>query len=184
MKDYKFILVVLVIALFGASWLFMQSTCKVDVSDPIAEIAIPEKIVEPAEIFLVEEPPTTQDYIFEKQVFEFDNIFDFRKSRLSDYGKGVLDDLAQRIDENAQVMVIGHTDYLGGNKFNRQLSKKRADAVVSYLTTKVHANFTSIGAGSVIPSGKTEHCRSIKHKSALIKCLSPDRRVEIEFVKK
>lgn len=184
MKDYKFILIVLVIALFGASWIFMQSTCKVDAPKSIAEIPIPEEIVAPAEILLVEDPPTTQDYIFEKQVFEFDNIFDFRKAQLSNYGKEVLNELAQRIDENSRVMVIGHTDYLGSNKFNRKLSKKRADAVVNHLATKVHADFTSIGVGSLIPSGKTEDCRDIKHKTSLIKCLSPDRRVEIEFVKK
>ena len=186
MNNYKFILSVsLVTVLFGITLFLIQDTCTVpvDQSEPITDVIVSDLPIVNDNVVVNNDLLISQTSLPEKQVFEFDSIFNFRKSTISENGKLLLDNIIQKIDENSTVIVVGHTDYLGSKQFNKKLSKKRADAVVDYLKNKVNANFKSIGVGSLIPSGKTDHCKSIKNKPTLIQCLSPDRRVEIEFVK-
>lgn len=186
MNNYKFVSVSLVIVLLGIILFLIQDTCEVNVDqpEPTIDVVINDTPTIDNSPIINNDSLITQTSLPEKQVFEFDSIFNFRKATISENGKLLLDDIIQRINEDSTVIVIGHTDYLGSKQFNKKLSKKRADAVVAYLSSKVNANFKSIGVGSLIPSGKTDHCKNIKDKPLLIQCLSPDRRVEIEFVKK
>lgn len=117
-----------------------------------------------------------------KVVFEIDDVFDFKRFSLNKNGKDILDSVAEQIKPDSTVIVVGHSDRIGNSNFNKKLSKKRADVVVKYLQTKSNATFKSYGVGSLIPSGSTFSCEGKKATSTLIKCLSPDRRVEIEFV--
>lgn len=117
-----------------------------------------------------------------KVVFEIDDVFDFKRFSLNKNGKEVLDSIAKQLKPDSTVIVVGHSDRIGSSDFNKKLSKKRADVVVKYLKTKSNAAFKSYGVGSLIPSGKTFSCEGKKVTPTLIKCLSPDRRVEIEFV--
>lgn len=76
------------------------------------------------------------------------------------------------------VAISGHTDQLGSDDFNRGLSQRRADAVKTYLVKKgVDAGrLTAQGMGS----GKlVTDCKETT-RAAMIKCGTPNHRVEIE----
>jgi OOP family OmpA-OmpF porin len=85
------------------------------------------------------------------------------------------------------ILAVGHTDRIGGDAYNQKLSEKRAAAVKEYLVAK------GIEANRVYTEGKGEKqpvtgdkCKSLGKDSAktkaLIDCLQPDRRVDIEVI--
>lgn len=58
---------------------------------------------------------------------------------LLEESKGLLDEVARLIQDNPQikkVRVEGHTDSVGGRKFNKRLSRARAQAVRAYLVAQ------------------------------------------------
>ncbi|WP_315496998.1 OmpA family protein, partial [Haemophilus parahaemolyticus] len=64
---------------------------------------------------------------------------------------------------------------------NLKLSQRRAETVANYLVSKGQnaANVTAVGYGSANPvTGNT--CDAVKGRKALIACLAPDRRVEVQ----
>lgn len=112
-------------------------------------------------------------------------LFKFNQSVLLKTGKTELNDLAksiQLLDAVQTVEIIGHTDRLGEAEHNEALASKRAKAVRDYLQSQAklhHLHFEVQSRGGLIPTGKTEHCTEALAHQALIACLSPDRRVEI-----
>jgi outer membrane protein OmpA-like peptidoglycan-associated protein len=64
--------------------------------------------------------------------------FDFGKATFTIESYAELNKLEQMLFENKNLIVeiSGHTDNIGGRHYNKILSKKRADAVVDYLTNK------------------------------------------------
>ena len=63
--------------------------------------------------------------------------FEFGKSNIKPESYDYLDKLAQTIRRsNRHVEVKGHTDNVGGDEFNMNLSRDRAKAVVNYLVSK------------------------------------------------
>ncbi len=72
-------------------------------------------------------------------VVRLNNIFfDFDKSELKEASYPELNRVAQLMGKNAQmrILVEGHTDNIGTVEYNIGLSKRRAQAVVNYLTSK------------------------------------------------
>jgi OOP family OmpA-OmpF porin len=112
----------------------------------------------------------------EKISFDTETLFDFDKTALKSEGKQRLDLLASRLmDGVVQVVVaLGHTDSMGTEAYNQQLSEKRARAVADYLNNKGIPNekiFTEGRGGSQpIASNSSEAGRAM------------NRRVEIEVV--
>lgn len=114
-----------------------------------------------------------------------DVLFNFGKASLKSEGRQALDQLYTQLSslspKDGSVIVLGYTDRIGSDKFNEKLSEQRAQSVVDYLITKGIATdrISARGEGKANPvTGNT--CDSVKGRKALIECLSPDRRVEIE----
>ncbi len=113
-----------------------------------------------------------------------DALFDFDKATLRPEGKAKLDDLAAQAQAiNLEVILaVGHTDRLGSAVYNQRLSERRAAAVRNYLVSK------GIAADRVYTEGKgamqsvTGNTCTQKSRKALIECLQPDRRVDIELI--
>src|SRR5262249_194994 len=62
--------------------------------------------------------------------------FDTGKSDLSDEAKATLTALAERLkseNKNVHLEVLGHADYRGGSKYNRNLGRERAQVVSRFL---------------------------------------------------
>ena len=114
-----------------------------------------------------------------------DALFDFDKATLRPEGKQKLDELAAKAKgiKLEVILAVGHTDRLGSDSYNQKLSERRAAAVKSYLVSKgIEANrIYTEGKGEKQPvTGKT--CSDKQARKALISCLQPDRRVEIEVI--
>lgn len=123
----------------------------------------------------------------EKITLAADALFDFDKAVLRPEGKAKLDDVVSKLDKIALevIIAVGHTDRLGGDKYNQKLSERRAQSVKDYLIGKgVEPNrIYTEGKGEAQP--KTTGC-NMKPESGknrkLVECLQPDRRVEIEII--
>ncbi|MGY0611492.1 MULTISPECIES: OmpA family protein [unclassified Luteimonas] len=115
-----------------------------------------------------------------------DALFAFGKAsveNLSDAGRAELDDLAARVFATSgieAVHVIGHSDRIGRDTANVELSRKRAAAVRDHLIAAGVPGelVTAVGRGSVEP---VADCDDVKGQ-ALIDCLAPNRRVEVRVV--
>ena len=121
----------------------------------------------------------------EKITVAADALFDFNKAVLRPAGKSKLDELVMKAQaiKLEVILAVGHTDRIGGDAYNQKLSEKRAAAVKEYLVAKgIEANrvYTE-GKGKSQPvTGDT--CKGNKKTKALIDCLQPDRRVDIELI--
>ncbi|MGI4984260.1 MAG: outer membrane protein OmpA [Janthinobacterium lividum] len=119
----------------------------------------------------------------QKVTYQADALFDFDKAVLKPAGKRAIDDLATKIQGlNLEVVVAtGYTDRIGSDRYNDRLSQRRAQAVKAYLVSKgVEANrIYTEGKGKRNPV--VTNCNQKNHK-ALVSCLAPNRRVEVEVV--
>ncbi|MGI4859490.1 MAG: outer membrane protein OmpA [Janthinobacterium lividum] len=119
----------------------------------------------------------------QKVTYQADALFDFDKAVLKPAGKRAIDDLATKIQGlNLEVVVAtGYTDRIGSDRYNDRLSQRRAQAVKAYLVSKgVEANrIYTEGKGKRNPV--VTNCNQRNHK-ALVSCLAPNRRVEVEVV--
>jgi outer membrane protein OmpA-like peptidoglycan-associated protein len=82
--------------------------------------------------------------------------FGFNRSALTKDEQAKLDDAAQRLKgmKNYIIEVEGYADQTGDKTYNRELSRKRADAVVHYLAVEHNIPLRSIrelGVGSDFP---------------------------------
>ncbi len=64
--------------------------------------------------------------------------FEFGSPELTEEGITVLNGLAAVLTENpdSKIVITGHTDNIGSERFNLELSQKRAESVKAYLMTK------------------------------------------------
>ena len=138
----------------------------------------PAPVVEPA--------PAPQEVVETKRfTLTSDVLFDFGKATLKPEGQAALTKLYNQINslemKDHQTVVYGYTDRIGSDAANQALSQKRAQSVAAYLTSKgIPANnISAVGRGESSPVTGTS-CNSVKNRKALIVCLAPDRRVEIE----
>lgn len=114
-----------------------------------------------------------------------DALFDFDKAVLKPAGMQALDELAAKAKEvNLEVILaVGHTDRIGSAAYNKSLSERRAAAVKTYLVSKgIDSNrIYTEGKGLTQPVTGTQ-CDNVRGRAALISCLQPDRRVEVEVI--
>ncbi len=102
--------------------------------------------------------------------------FGFDKSDVQPQFYPVLDNVASTLQQYNQtvVEVAGHTDSVGNDGYNQQLSQRRADAVAGYLNSRgiMRDRMITVGAGETRPvaSNDTEAGRA------------SNRRVEITLV--
>ena len=116
---------------------------------------------------------------FEKYTLSATELFGFDSAELR-LPQPKLDEIANALRINSQignVDITGYADRLGPDQYNQKLSERRAVAVRDYLTSK------GINANRLRAEGKGEAnpvvvCTN-KRRPDLIKCLEPNRRVEI-----
>lgn len=109
-----------------------------------------------------------------------DALFAFNSADLTEDGRESLGQFMQEVlvaSQMEDILVVGYTDRIGSSKANRLLSKQRAESVQGYLiqggvpASAIHSE----GRGDASPVVK---CTD-KNRTALIACLSSNRRVEL-----
>lgn len=130
-------------------------------------------------------PVAAPEVVTKNFAFSSDVLFDFNKANLKASAASALDAAHTEINAlglaNPAVQVAGYTDRIGSEAYNLKLSQKRAETVANYIVSKGvnPANVTAVGYGKANPvTGNT--CDAVKGRKALIACLAPDRRVEIQ----
>ncbi len=119
---------------------------------------------------------------FEKFTLSATELFAFDRDKLQ-MPQPKLDEIASalnRYTDVTNVVITGYADNIGSDKYNQKLSERRAVAVKDYLVSKgVSGNrMRAEGRGEANP---VVTCTN-KNRPALIKCLEPNRRVEIEQI--
>lgn len=150
------------------------------VKKPLAQAPAPA----PQKLAAVAPPPAPRPAA-ERVKLDADTLFDFDKAVLRPAGRDALDDFYNKTrDINPEVITaVGHADRFGTDKYNQNLSERRAVAVKTYLMGKGIADnrvFTE-GKGEMQPVTAADDCKGAK-SAKVIACLQPDRRVEIEVV--
>jgi len=117
----------------------------------------------------------------ERITLDADTQFDFDAATLTDRGKRDLDRVveAAKTAEEPEVRISGYTDRIGPETYNEDLSKRRAEAVRDYLVQNgIPENAVTVSAqGEKSPIVSCEGMTG----DALIDCLRPNRRSEVEF---
>jgi outer membrane protein OmpA-like peptidoglycan-associated protein len=84
-------------------------------------------------------------------------LFDFNSDKIKERNASVVEKIVTRIRQfpEANVSVVGHTDNIGKDEYNLQLSERRARAVYDQITTALgefsHATITHMGMGPFDP---------------------------------
>lgn len=131
-------------------------------------------------MMVVEPEIVTKNFAFSSDV-----LFDFGKASLKAESAAALDAANDEINKlglaSPAVQVSGYTDRIGSDASNLKLSQRRAESVANYMVSKGvnPANVTAVGYGEANPvTGNT--CDAVQGRKALIACLAPDRRVELQ----
>lgn len=114
-----------------------------------------------------------------------DVLFAFNEVTLSEAAKARLDDFAKSLAGlTLEVMLaVGHSDRLEKETEKRKISELRAAAVKAYLVAKgIDTNRVYIEAKSARQPKTGDACKGSKKSKALVDCLQPDRRVDIEVI--
>lgn len=127
-------------------------------------------------------PPAPPAPRFEKFTLSATELFAFDSAELR-MPQAKLDEIANALGSSREindVVITGYTDRIGSAKYNQKLSENRALSVKNYLTSK------GIDANRLKAQGKGEANPVVvctdKKRPALIKCLAPNRRAEVENI--
>ena len=131
---------------------------------------------------VVEAPPPPPPPRFEKVTLSATELFAFNSATLN-MPQPHLDEIAAALTADPSinnVSINGYADRLGSAKYNLKLSQRRAEAVRDYLISKGIApeRLKAQGMGEANP---VVTCNN-KRRADLIKCLEPNRRVEVEQI--
>lgn len=159
----------------GVIYRFGHKAEPVPVPCPVVETPAPQ-----TQVVVVAPPPPPER--FEKYTLSSMDLFSFDSAQLR-MPQSKLDEIATVLNKHSEVdhvMITGYTDRIGSDKYNMGLSQRRAVAVKDYLISKgVDANrLTTQGKGKADP---VVVCTD-KKRPALISCLAPNRRVEVEQI--
>ena len=157
---------------------------------PVARVALVEPSrPDPAPVVMTPPPPTppapAPAPAPAKVSFAADALFDFNRSSIKPAGRAALDRFAADLRGTSfqTVAVTGHTDRIGSHAYNLKLSASRAEAVKAYLTSRGDIAAPMIearGVDGANPVTRPGQCKGSKPTPALIACLAPDRRVDVE----
>ena len=144
------------------------------VAEPVVVVA-PLPVAAPVAAFA---PPTR------RVSYSAESFFNFDQSELRPEGRQALDTFVGELKGTTfdTITVQGHADRIGTTEYNQTLSQARAEAVKTYLVSTGGLDSTKIaakGRSESEPVTLPEACKG-PVTAAVVACLQPDRRVEIE----
>jgi len=163
--------------------------CDPNYRAPVAQVApAPAPVAAPTPApyvapVIVAQPAPAPQPVYQKVTLDADTLFDFDKAVLRPAGRETLDKFAKDIQgiDPSTIVAIGHTDRLGSDRYNQDLSERRVAAVKTHLVAAgIRADqVQTSGMGEKQPVTKPDECAGPKN-AKVIACLQPDRRVELE----
>lgn len=116
-----------------------------------------------------------------------DVLFEFASTKLTASGRAKVAQFANQLSANYQkisvIHVAGHTDRIGSDSFNYQLSQDRAltvkNSLLAFAPNLHEQQIQSQGYGKERP---VKDCQGSTVTAALKQCLQPNRRVEISII--
>jgi len=125
----------------------------------------------------------------EKATLAADTLFDFDRAVVTPTGKDRLKAYADQLKTvNLEVVTVtGHTDRIGTERYNQALSERRAEAIKAFLVTQgvdvARLYVEARGESEPLTSGQCQNMGAERGSNrALVDCLAPDRRVNLEAV--
>lgn len=161
---------------------------KVAVVEPVPQEGLPDVAAYDDEALPEMMDPNEQVVVgpdkpaFEKITLAAEVLFAFDKDALRDEGKRILDvEVVEKMKAHPEVelvLITGHTDRIGDDKYNQGLSERRATQVKKYIASQgvEESRLKSIGKGEKEP---VADCKGVRGKK-LVECLQPNRRVVVE----
>lgn len=115
------------------------------------------------------------------------SLFGFDGATVPATGQTELTTFARSIEgmRYEAIQVDGYTDRLGSEAYNQALSQRRADSVKSYLVTNGRldpARIETRARSEGTPVTAKGDCVGERRTPALVECLQPDRRVQVEVL--
>jgi outer membrane protein OmpA-like peptidoglycan-associated protein len=144
--------------------------------DMLSYYYIDDVSIEPLEKEVYENVETPKNENKDKElkvnkIYKFNNVlFNFNKAHLLKVSLNELDELYLYLNENSalSIEIYGHTDNVGTNERNKELSEQRAKAVADYLISLglSSTRIKSFGFGSLKPvaENKTEKGRQLNRR--------------------
>jgi len=116
--------------------------------------------------------PVEQQLVYETHTLSAHALFDFDKDVLKEQGKMELARLHQVISSQGMrvkdINLVGHTDSIGTEEYNQDLSERRARAVYNYLVGRgIDSNIIDVsGMGELQPvaTNETEEGRALNRR--------------------
>lgn len=185
---------------YGACWhtRYWTSNDAVAPCDPVAVVQMREerKVVvaqtapapQPAPKMAQPAPqPAPKAPVIEQVALDTELLFDFDSATLRPEGRAKLDEIASKLHRAKidSIEAIGHADRIASEAYNQELSEDRAAAVKQYLV-RLGFNPRDISAEGMgeRESVTGERCTGLgpenRDNLKLVRCLQPDRRVELE----
>lgn len=146
-------------------------------SQPAPEPVAAQPVYQPAPVEPA--PPAPK---FKKYTLSATELFAFNsdKVRMPQPKLAEVADALKQSDSPKKIAIVGYSDRLGSDEYNRKLSERRATAVKNYIVSNgIEADRLTVeGRGEADPVVTCDN----KNKTALIECLAPNRRVEIDQI--
>lgn len=113
-------------------------------------------------------------------ILDSDVSFEFGQAELTPEGQKQIDMYVPSLANRGEIQldIIGHTDRIGNDSANMALSKRRADSVRDRIVSSGRIDPDRIRTRGVGSRNPIVHCDQ-NNREELIKCLAPNRRVEI-----
>jgi len=160
-----------------AAWTPETAIAGCDGAAPVAApVVVAPPMVAPAPAPVVAPKPAPAPMAAPAKVsYNADAFFAFDKAVLQPAGKQALDAFVAKNQQVKidRILVTGHTDSVGTEKYNQKLSERRADAVKAYLV----AHGVNAAVITAVGKGKDQPVASNKTKEGRAK----NRRVDIEL---
>lgn len=99
-------------------------------------------------------------------------MFDFDKTNILEQHEQILNLLCEKVKTNSKITVVGYTDKLGSDDYNRTLSQNRADKVAGEIPCE-YGSISSVGAGETdMHDNETPEGR-IYNRTVIVRVVTP-----------